>query len=427
MRQQIPNLLRLKSMASPFEQLSSRMDALTASRFGKTIEINGNPCTVVEFHYLAEMGELSGDAIRLVVFTSSYRPRRNDQVVTSAAVVVQSSYGAERRGQLAVNMANEAFFRFCNSASESATTHPWKQLVSQFDPLVTVGKLFVTSDKNELIRLKTTSKQNYIIGIASDNSAMWYMGNASDSNNNVYLNNYKGSNSVAMFDDGNIELKTKDSNGTIYANGTKVVITRAIGGNKSLTVGVIAPEESATINIWGTAGSRPTVMEFSIPSGYFGYFQKNIDGSRALSVNGGVVATAFTQSSDIELKENVTAIEDALGKLSKLNGYTYTWKEGGAPSAGVIAQEVIEVLPEIISTVRLGESHQTVIDEDGEERRIEIDQSTQKRYYAVEYSGLIGLLVAGINEERQMREVLESEISNLSERLMFLEKKFRPL
>ncbi len=81
MRQQIPNLLRLKSMASPFEQLSSRMDALTASRFGKTIEINGNPCTVVEFHYLAEMGELSGDAIRLVVFTSSYRPRRNDQVV----------------------------------------------------------------------------------------------------------------------------------------------------------------------------------------------------------------------------------------------------------------------------------------------------------------------------------------------------------
>ncbi|WP_367376613.1 prophage tail fiber N-terminal domain-containing protein [Hafnia alvei] len=52
-------------------------------------------------------------------------------VGTSAAVVVQSSYGAERRGQLAVNMANEAFFRFCNSASESATTHPWKQLVSQ--------------------------------------------------------------------------------------------------------------------------------------------------------------------------------------------------------------------------------------------------------------------------------------------------------
>lgn len=50
-------------------------------------------------------------------------------VGTSAAVVVQSSYGAERRGQLAVNMANEAFFRFCNSASESANTHPWKRIL----------------------------------------------------------------------------------------------------------------------------------------------------------------------------------------------------------------------------------------------------------------------------------------------------------
>lgn len=68
-------------MASPFDQLSSRMDALTAARLGKTIEINGNPCIAVEFHFLAEMGELSGDAIRLVVFTSNYRPRRNDQVV----------------------------------------------------------------------------------------------------------------------------------------------------------------------------------------------------------------------------------------------------------------------------------------------------------------------------------------------------------
>lgn len=81
-------------MASPFEQLFSRMDALTASRFGKTIEINGNPCTVVEFHYLAEMGELSGDAIRLVVFTSSYRPRRNDQVVNPLFIRTVAITGA---------------------------------------------------------------------------------------------------------------------------------------------------------------------------------------------------------------------------------------------------------------------------------------------------------------------------------------------
>lgn len=68
-------------MASPFDGLSSRMDALTASRFGKTIEINGNPYIAVEFHFLAEMGELSGEGVSMVVFTPNYQPDRHDRVV----------------------------------------------------------------------------------------------------------------------------------------------------------------------------------------------------------------------------------------------------------------------------------------------------------------------------------------------------------
>ena len=68
-------------------------------------------------------------------------------VGTSAAVVVQSSYGAERRGQLAVNMANEAFFRFCNSASESATTHPWKKIAAHGDTNVSFGSGFEVANK----------------------------------------------------------------------------------------------------------------------------------------------------------------------------------------------------------------------------------------------------------------------------------------
>lgn len=51
-------------------------------------------------------------------------------VGTSAAVVVQSSYGAERRGQFAINMANQALFRFCTSASDSEKDHPWLRLMT---------------------------------------------------------------------------------------------------------------------------------------------------------------------------------------------------------------------------------------------------------------------------------------------------------
>jgi len=68
-------------------------------------------------------------------------------VGTSAAVVVQSSYGAERRGQISINMANEAFFRFCNSASESATTHPWKKIAAYGDTNVSFGSGFEVANK----------------------------------------------------------------------------------------------------------------------------------------------------------------------------------------------------------------------------------------------------------------------------------------
>jgi len=343
----------------------------------------------------------------------------------SPAVVVQSSYGAERRGQFGINMANNAFFRFCNTPSDDPTTHPWKQLVSQGEALLTIDKLFVTSDKNELIRLKTTSKQNYIIGVAADNSAMWYVGNASDANNNVYLNNYKGFNSIAMLDDGTIELKTKESKGIIYTNAAKLMVANSDASNRSIAFGVAGttsqPSENGSINLWG-ATSTPFVMEFVTGSAWLMYLRKNADSSRSLLMNGNITCTTLTQTSDRDLKDNLEIIPDALGKLSKLNGYTYNWKETGIPSAGIIAQEVMEVLPDVISTVNHGASRETYIDESGEEQSIVIDPSAQERHYAVEYSGLIGLLVAGINEERKIREAMELQVTDLTNRLESLEK-----
>tara|TARA_Y100000593_G_scaffold20739_1_gene41712 strand:- start:5186 stop:6637 length:1452 start_codon:yes stop_codon:yes gene_type:complete len=70
--------------------------------------------------------------------------------------------------------------------------------------------------------------------------------------------------------------------------------------------------------------------------------------------------TAF-HSSDKRLKENITPITDALEKVSKINGVEFDWtdehieKRGGEDGyfvrkhdVGVIAQEVLEVLPEVV-------------------------------------------------------------------------------
>ena len=55
--------------------------------------------------------------------------------------------------------------------------------------------------------------------------------------------------------------------------------------------------------------------------------------------------TAF---SDARLKENVSTIENALDKVDNLRGVNYTHKATGDEKIGVIAQEVEEILPQVV-------------------------------------------------------------------------------
>ena len=61
--------------------------------------------------------------------------------------------------------------------------------------------------------------------------------------------------------------------------------------------------------------------------------------------------------------ENIKVVPNALDKVQALNGVTFDWKKDNTPSAGVIAQDVIEVLPEAVKEVtpaKGGESHLAV-------------------------------------------------------------------
>lgn len=63
----------------------------------------------------------------------------------------------------------------------------------------------------------------------------------------------------------------------------------------------------------------------------------------------GVMAPYFAAVSDRRLKTDIQPISEALDKLRKLTGYRYKLAEvGGQDSAGVMAQEVREVLPEAV-------------------------------------------------------------------------------
>jgi len=75
------------------------------------------------------------------------------------------------------------------------------------------------------------------------------------------------------------------------------------------------------------------------------------DNGERLYISGNVRATGtITANSDITLKKNLLKIENALEKVEQINGYTYELKEDDSKRhAGVIAQEIETVLPEIVN------------------------------------------------------------------------------
>lgn len=79
-------------------------------------------------------------------------------------------------------------------------------------------------------------------------------------------------------------------------------------------------------------------------------------GKKNSMMGGATTLGAAAMMSDAMLKENITPItgQAALDAILALGGYTYDWKDGTGPDAGVIAQEVERVLPELVTRVESG-------------------------------------------------------------------------
>jgi hypothetical protein len=66
-------------------------------------------------------------------------------------------------------------------------------------------------------------------------------------------------------------------------------------------------------------------------------------------------AGTITENSSIRYKENVETIKYGLDKVLQLRGFTYDKKDNGVKEIGVIAEEIYEVLPEVILKNEEGE------------------------------------------------------------------------
>ena len=65
---------------------------------------------------------------------------------------------------------------------------------------------------------------------------------------------------------------------------------------------------------------------------------------------GTLSAVIFTSLSDRSVKDNIQVVPNALDTIKQLEGVSFNWKQNGNKSYGVIAQDIEQVLPDVVQT-----------------------------------------------------------------------------
>lgn len=117
----------------------------------------------------------------------------------------------------------------------------------------------------------------------------------------------------------------------------------------------------------------------------------NLHGDDGFPLYGRLSVHDLYVRSDSRLKHDIERIENATDKLEAINGYTYFLNGSKSKSGGVIAQEVKEVLPEIVHELA---------DTDGGEKHL-----------SVQYHGIIALLVEALKESNARIRALEEKLN----------------
>ena len=202
-----------------------------------------------------------------------------------------------------------------------------------------------------------------------------FQGNSSTTKRNLYLQAYGGY----------VGIGTTSPTSNLMIVGTSVA---GLG-----TVSALEIRQGGSSEAGGQIKMYNTYSGATSPAKYLrvnnvGSFEilNNAYNAVALSISDGGALTCLnniTAYSDINMKEDISTIENALDKVSQMRGVMFTRKDTSERGTGVIAQEIRDILPEVVME--------------------------NKEYLSVAYGNIVGVLIEAIKELQKRVEELEAK------------------
>jgi len=181
-------------------------------------------------------------------------------------------------------------------------------------------------------------------------------------------------------------------------------IGKPTGTGNAVTSDILYLDDTGNVGI-GTTTFQYTTGKIWNSTGAAGTWVASPWGSQGakLSVSGNVRCDGILQSSDARLKNSINSLDSTIEKIKLLNPVDYEFNDTpGIASKGFIAQEILEIYPEIV--------------------RVFNDPELEGGKLSLDYNSFIPILTKGIQEQQEIIEKQAETIKNLESKLSKIEE-----
>ena len=277
-----------------------------------------------------------------------------------------------------------------------------------------VGKSALTSncgDNNTAVGLEalrdTTGSVNTAIGKNSGNAI-------TSGSKNTIIGAYNGNQDSVDIrtTDGNVVLSDGDGEPVYWHKGSENanILAGTAGGTAWGTASGVRVHAQGAAAQWMTISNTTTNATSetmivhrigAVTNGEAIQFYRAGSAVGSITVSSG--STSFNTSSDYRLKENVSDLTGATERLKQLQPKKFSWiddKLDAADTEGFLAHEVQEIVPKSVA----GDKDEMKEDKEG---------NTVPRYQSIDYSKLVPLLTASLQEAIAKIETLATKVAAL--------------